>query len=207
MIDGDLITQPTIESIRAGVGSGKPLVLGATDDEFTMVTDRAKNKLRLVPVALALGMLRRRRGQAQGVSRGQRARSAARARRPCSGASSTDMVFRVERRARRRGASGCRPPGCTGSRGLAGDGWACHCLDVPFWFDCLDAERVDAIAGDAPPRALAAALHGSAVAFIRDGEPGLAGVVGRARRDPGVRRRGIPSRRPADGYASVRALV
>ncbi len=51
-------------------------------------------------------------------------------------------------------------------------GWAVHCLDVPFWFDCLDADGVPAIAGDAPPPALAAAVHGSATAFIRDGDPG-----------------------------------
>ena len=51
-------------------------------------------------------------------------------------------------------------------------GWAVHCLDVPFWFDCLDADGVPAIAGDAPPAALAAAVHGAATAFVRDGDPG-----------------------------------
>ena len=58
MIDGDLIAQPTLDSLRAGVGSRIPLVLGANDDEFTMVTDSVKNKLRLVPASLALGQLK-----------------------------------------------------------------------------------------------------------------------------------------------------
>ena len=51
-------------------------------------------------------------------------------------------------------------------------GWAVHCLDVPFWFDCLDDPGVTAIAGEAPPRALAEAVHGAATAFVRDGDPG-----------------------------------
>ena len=86
-------------------------------------------------------------------------------------------------------------------------GWACHCLDVPFWFDCLDAERVDAIAGDAPPPALAAALHGSAVAFIRDGQPGWPAWTDASR---ATRIFGGEASRPdvrSDGYASVRALL
>jgi para-nitrobenzyl esterase len=56
-IDGDLITRPTIASLAAGVGADKPLVLGTTDDEFTMVTDSARRKLRLIPASLALGKL------------------------------------------------------------------------------------------------------------------------------------------------------
>jgi para-nitrobenzyl esterase len=86
-------------------------------------------------------------------------------------------------------------------------GWACHCLDVPFWFDCLDADGVPDLAGEQPPRALAGALHGSAVAFIREGEPGWPAwsTASGTTRVFG----GDPSRPDvvADGYASVRALV
>ncbi|WP_231734949.1 carboxylesterase family protein [Microbacterium hominis] len=35
-IDGDLLARPTGEALAAGVGADKPLVLGTTDDEFTM---------------------------------------------------------------------------------------------------------------------------------------------------------------------------
>lgn len=77
---------------------------------------------------------------------------------------------------------------------------------MPFWFDCLDADGVTAIAGTAPPRALADALHGCAVSFVRDGEPGWpTWAAARA-----TRVFGGPASQPdvvADGYASVRALL
>ena len=55
VIDGELIPHPTIEAIAAGIGADKPLVLGATDDEFSMILDSAKGKLRWVPAGLLLG--------------------------------------------------------------------------------------------------------------------------------------------------------
>jgi para-nitrobenzyl esterase len=85
--------------------------------------------------------------------------------------------------------------------------WALHCLDVPFWFDCLDAAGVAAIAGDVPPRRIAAALHGAAVALVRGDDPGWPAwsitpgttrVFGGEASVPDV---------IADGYRSVRALV
>jgi para-nitrobenzyl esterase len=51
-------------------------------------------------------------------------------------------------------------------------GLAEHCLDVPFWFDCLDEGSVRALAGPTPPQALATELHARAVDFIANGEPG-----------------------------------
>ncbi len=30
--------------------------------------------------------------------------------------------------------------------------YAVHCIDVPFFFDCLTADKVDAIAGGNPPQ-------------------------------------------------------
>jgi len=71
----------------------------------------------------------------------------------------------------------------------------------------LDAERVAAVAGDPPPQALADALHGSAVAYLRDGDPGwmpwstrpgTARVFGGAPGTPDV---------VTDGYAGARPLV
>ena len=84
-------------------------------------------------------------------------------------------------------------------------GWAAHCLDVPFWFDCLDAEKVALIAGEDPPQALATALHGSAVSLVREGTPGWT-----AWSDAPGATRVFDSEGPevlADGYAEVRALV
>lgn len=206
MIDGDLITRPTVESLRAGVGADVPLVLGANDDEFTMVTDSVKNALRLIPASLALAQLKvdAATRQAYLAANGPQRRKGTAA---VLGRYIGDVVFRsvVAR------VADARADAATWAYRFAWSsptiGWACHCLDVPFWFDCLGSEGVAALAGGDPPRALASALHGSAVSFIRDGEPGWPAWSAAS----GTTRvfGGDPSRPDviADGYASVRALV
>ena len=67
---------------------------------------------------------------------------------------------------------------------VAAIGWACRCLDVPFWFDCLDAERVGAIAGRSATSA-------------RGGPPRLRGLV-----HPG-RRAGVAGWSDASGCTRV----
>ncbi len=48
-----------------------------------------------------------------------------------------------------------------------------HCLDIPFAFDNLDAERVaDGLIGPNPPQELADEMHRAWVGFISDGDPG-----------------------------------
>jgi para-nitrobenzyl esterase len=87
-------------------------------------------------------------------------------------------------------------------------GSAVHCIDVPFWFDCLDSEvGIPALAGDNPPQALADATHGAAVVLIREGRAEWPAWSG----DAGVTRVfGGPASRPdveRDGYAGVRPLL
>ncbi|WP_137845482.1 carboxylesterase family protein [Microbacterium sp. 2FI] len=209
-IDGDLIARPTLDSLRAGVGADKHLVLGATDDEFTMITDGAKGKLRFVPISLALrpmGMDRETRKAYLEANGEQRAKGTA----AMLGRFMTDRMFRsaVVRIADIRAARGGDPETWAYRFSWSSPkmGWAAHCLDVPFWFDCLDADGVTTITGDAPPPALAAAVHGSAVAFVRDGDPGWASWSGA----PGTARVfGGDAALPevsADAYRSVLALV
>lgn len=86
-------------------------------------------------------------------------------------------------------------------------GVACHCLDVPFWFDHLDAEGVTTISGDLPPAELATAMHGAAVAFARDGDPGWPAWDATTR---GARVFGAPASATSvedDAYAGVAPLV
>ncbi|MFG6490723.1 carboxylesterase/lipase family protein [Microbacterium sp. P03] len=205
-IDGDLLTRPSPESLRSGIGAGKPLVLGTTDDEFTMATDRARKALRFVPVSLALGRLQKDRG----VRNAYLADNAQQRRRGTAavlGRYATDRIFRAFA-VRVADARGDAPTWMYRFSWVSPTiGWACHCLDVPFWWDCLDADAVPGIAGDAPPQALADALHGSAAAFVRGAEPGWEAwsdsrgttrVFGGEASTADV----IP-----DGYASVRALV
>ncbi|WP_336644383.1 carboxylesterase/lipase family protein [Microbacterium sp. USHLN186] len=169
VIDGELITRPTVDSYAAGVGADKPLLLGATDDEFTMVFDRAPRILRWVPVPLALLIVEKTRALRRGWRRVNRARRGAGA---ALGRFVTDRVFRslVVRIAETRRDS------VTWVYRFAWasptNGWSYHCLDVPFWFDCLDDPHVARIAGRQAPPHLADEMHAAAVAFIRDGDPG-----------------------------------
>ncbi len=206
-VDGDLITRPTIDALRAGVGADIPLVLGATDDEFTMALNGVKNKLRLVPAGLALGKL----GAPAATRRAYLADNGPQRRKGTAamlGRYVSDMIFRVQvpRIAAARAGADAGTWAYRFAWVSPTIGWACHCLDVPFWFDCLDSDTA-ALAGDAPPRALADALHGSAVAFIRGGEPGWTVWTDAT---AATRMFGGDASRPDvqnDGYASVRALI
>jgi para-nitrobenzyl esterase len=53
-----------------------------------------------------------------------------------------------------------------------------HCLDIPFVFDNLDAERVaDGLIGSNPPQQLADEMHKAWVGFITGGDPGWPAYV------------------------------
>ncbi|MEV7872873.1 carboxylesterase family protein [Microbacterium sp. NPDC089188] len=182
VVDGDLLPRSPLDALAGGASAGIPLVVGATDDEFTMLTARARGVLALAPVplvlaALGLGRSRRRAYLARSRRRGGAARL---------GGYLSDRVIRsVVLRAARARAGG--PDGAATwvyrfAWPSPSIGFSCHCLDVPFWFDHLDAEGVSAIAGDAPPRDLAAQLHGAAVAFVRHGDPGWPAWDATARR-------------------------
>ncbi|MFS0795153.1 carboxylesterase/lipase family protein [Microbacterium sp. 1P10AE] len=203
VVDGDLLPQPPLEAIAAGASSSIPLVIGSTDDEFTMLTARAKHLLSLIPVPLTLATL--------GLGRSRRRAYLARSRRRGAaarlGGYVSDRVIRsvVLRTAR------ARPDAATWVYRFAWPspsiGYACHCLDVPFWFDHLDADGVAAIAGDTPPVGVADAMHAAAVRFARTGDPGWAAW------DAGTRRArlfGAPASTPSvesDAYSDVAPLV
>lgn len=49
---------------------------------------------------------------------------------------------------------------------------ACHSLDLPFVFDCLDLPGLDTFVGATPPQPLADLMGGYWAAFARTGDPG-----------------------------------
>lgn len=207
VLDGELLTETTVEAIAAGVGADKLLVLGATDDEFTMATDGYRGKLRFVPAGLALGrVIGLRRAQRRPyleANRDVRRKGTA----AVLGHYATDRIFRTLV-ARVAAARGTAPTWVYRFSWVSPTtGWSCHCLDVPFFFDRLDAERVDKIAGEDPPLALADAVHGSAVSFVRTGDPGWPAWS----KNPGTARVfGGPPSAPdtiRNGYAEVAALL
>ncbi|WP_295123622.1 carboxylesterase/lipase family protein [uncultured Leifsonia sp.] len=202
-IDGDLLVRSTPESLRSGVGADKPLVLGATDDEFTMAMADAGSKLALVPKRVLLGKL--------GVPKSAHtayleanADVVAAGKARLAGRVLTDRMFRVPV-LDVVAARGSAPTWLYRFAWPSGHfGFAEHCLDVPFFFDCLDGPAMEPLAGPNPPQALADEVHGAAVAFVAGGDPGWARYAEPARIG---RVYDTPTRDAADPYASVRPLL
>lgn len=205
VIDADVLPRHPLEALAEDVGADIPLVIGSTDDEFTALTARFTGLLRVVPVALALALLGLGRSRRRAYLERTRRRGAA----ALLGGYLTDRVIRatVRRTARARGDAATWLYRFAWASPVPSIGVACHCLDVPFWFDHLDAEGVDRIAGDAPSTALADEMHAAAVAFSRDRDPGWptwdaatrrARVFGGAASAPPVE---------TDAYADVAALT
>ncbi|WP_341977542.1 carboxylesterase family protein [Microbacterium sp. LTA6] len=201
-VDGDLLPRSTREALRAGIGADKPLVLGATDDEFTMALSAAPKILRWVPKSLLLKKL----GMPKAAMRAYLAANAdvvAKGSVRIAGRYLTDRMFRaplVNIAADRAEA----PTWLYRFSWPSGTfGFAEHCLDVPFFFDCLDGPAMEPLAGPNPPQALADEVHSAAVAFIVTGVPGWE----RHQEDRGiVRVYDTQTRDVVDAYASVRPL-
>jgi len=209
-IDGDLITRPTIASLAAGVGADKPLVLGATDDEFSMVVAGAAKTLRWVPLSLLLGRSGLKGAQRKAYVAANRD-VVARGHAAVLGRYITDRMFKsaVVWTARARGTAPTwvyRYAFRSTQPGMVHDA-AVHCIDVPFWFDCLDSVQIEPLTGPNPPQALADQTHAAAVALVVDRDPGwpswsaapgttrvFGGPAGAREIDP-------------DGYAAVAPLI
>ncbi|MEU4454162.1 carboxylesterase family protein [Nocardioides sp. NPDC023903] len=203
VVDGDLVPRPALEAIRAGIGADKPLVLGATDDEFTMLLHRIKAQLRFVPARLLLGLA--------GLKGHQRTAYLAanddvirRGNAAILGRYITDRTFRAL-------ALSIAESRAEAPMWLYRFSWpspkydsAVHCLDVPFFFDCLDAPGVEAVTGNAPPQALADDLHARAVSFVQHGDPGWPRFTSA---EPSTHIFDTSSRTDPDGYAGVRPLL
>ncbi len=171
VMDGVLITQPTIDSIRSGVGSHIPLVIGSADDEFSMIFAMMKKIVKFIPTGFLLGGL--------GMKGERRARYLAANQDVVPGGSGaiagrflTDSIFRtfIVNFLEARGDAptwvyrfSWRSPVF---------GYAIHCIDVPFFFDVLDKDAIAALAGDAPPQKIADELHADASRFLAEADPG-----------------------------------
>ncbi|MHA6630476.1 hypothetical protein ACU61A_33975 [Pseudonocardia sichuanensis] len=192
--------EPTLDALRRGVGADKPLVLGATDHEFTFMLGRARAQLAAVPPAPLLV----RYGLRPAVAGAYVAAHEDLDTADLLGQLVTDSLFHLtvaEVAAARAGAAtwlyrfAWRSPAF---------GLAVHCLDLPFYFDCPAAEGVAAVAGTAPPQSLVEDVHGAAVAFVTGGDPGWPAW---APRDGKVRVFDAPSCTGADSYRETWSLL
>ena len=200
VVDGELLPMPTLDGYRAGVGARVPLVLGANDDEFALLIHAVREPLDALTPSAALTAL------------GLREPTLDRYLAAHAGFTTSDLVGRYVTDRLFRSAT----LDVISARGSAPSwlyrfawrspvfGDAVHCLDVPFWFDCLDLERVDAVAGSEPPQPLASELHSAAVGFIVRGVPGWPQWSEPERL---TRVFDTPCTVEGDGYADIRALV
>jgi para-nitrobenzyl esterase len=202
VVDGELLPERPIDALRAGASADVPLVIGAADDEFSMILDGAAGKLRWIPPTFVLGRMRIPRERRRAWLAANRAMRRAGTARTV-GRFITDSVFRstvVRVAAARRQAPTWvyRFAWRSGKSGIA-----LHCLDVPFFFDCLGEPHVPGLAGPNPPQALADAVHGAAVAFIHGGDPGWEPYAA-----SGVARLyDVPLGLDPDAYAGARPLA
>lgn len=210
VVDGELIPLPTLDAVRVGLGREHPLVLGTTDQEFNMVLAGAREQLADVPAAALLEQL----GVEAGVAADYAAAHPSLDTAGIVGQYLTDHMFRSAALGIAEARVAADPSGST--TGSSAGVWlyrfswaspvlgdAAHCLDVPFFFDCLDAPRVDAIAGTTPPQELADDVHGGALAFLRTG---AADWPAYTTATSSVRQYDVPTGVLADGYADVRTM-
>ncbi|MFF7469058.1 carboxylesterase family protein [Streptomyces sp. NPDC008092] len=161
-VTGDDILPVSLAEGLAGHGLDVPLLLGATSDEF----DGGG-----------------RAGAAADAAADADADVAANATAwsaRAAGTRVTDTLFRAAcpraARLRREAAAGTWlysfewPSPTTGG--------ATHCVDIPFFYDVLDAPGVPAALGPRAPQELAASMHADFVAFVHGRRPAWAQATG-----------------------------
>jgi len=166
VIDGELIPLGTLDAVRAGIGSDKPLMLGSTDHEFNFAMNDLTDELAGEDAAEMLVRL----GVAAPDARNYAAAHDGLGTAEMLGQFASDRAIRgvMLRVAEARAAvSGTAPTRLWAFAWRSPTlGGALHCLDLPFFFDALGAPRVAVLAGPSPSQQLADEVHGAAVSFI-----------------------------------------
>jgi len=166
-VDGELVTSAPLAAVRNDVGGDVDVIVGATSEEinglrFRVPTEDAEQRLE----EIALGPDERRLYMEHiGVTEVHEA----------VGQAMTDYIFRVPASklldARATATAKTFGYDFRWPSPVSGVG-ACHCLEIPFVFDNLDAERVkDGLHGPTPPHDLASDMHRSWVQFVTEGDP------------------------------------
>jgi para-nitrobenzyl esterase len=164
VIDGTVLVRSTLDSLRAGVGAGKPVVLGATQDEFDPVVSPGilppDSGAALRHLGMSPELVQKYVSEVDGGSE------------VVAGRYVSDRLVRAPliRTARARGSS----PTWLYRFAWPSPAWsgAIHCVDLPFFFDnAHDAAAVPLLGDSYPPR-LATQYHGAAVALATQGSPG-----------------------------------
>ncbi len=143
VVDGDLLSEPLLSAAASGRAANVPVLIGTTADEFKW-------------------MLRREQAGRSDVEQLAQEFVDAMFRYPVeefiAARGGQAPVYRYEFQWRTDTYDG-----------IVGAG---HSLDIPFFFNTLDAPYVAPYAGAHPPQALADAVHGAFAAFAGTGDPG-----------------------------------
>ncbi len=174
VVDGSALPEAPALAIAAGAARGRPVLVGTTAHEFNMAPpgrqrlDWAGANRLLAAMGLSASdiaaMVQRHLGAPPGDLVGQ---------------ALTDVTFRVPAAELADAVSTSGAPTYAyefrwPSAAEAFRGLSIHCLDIPFVFDVLDAEGVEAATGPCPPQELATRMHAAWVAFVASGSPGWA---------------------------------
>ena len=174
VVDGDLIPLATVDAVLAGIGADKPLMLGSTDHEFNFAMNDLTDELAGEDAAAMLVRLGVAAPSAHDYATAHDQLGTA----DLLGQFASDRAIRgvMLRVAEARTLVAAKQD--SAPTWLWAFAWrsptlggALHCLDLPFFFDGLDAPRVGVLAGPAPSQRLADEVHGNAVAFIAGDEP------------------------------------
>lgn len=172
VIDGELIPGAPLDEIRAGAGADKAVLVGTTSEEFNMVAAMMGTTDDTDVIA---GL--ERFGLIDAAARAYCSEHPGEQTDTVLGQALTDSLFRVPaiRLAEARAEAAASTYDYEfrwRSSGFGGILGACHCLDVPFVFDNLDAPGIETVVGDAPPGGLAESVHRAWVDFVAQGDPG-----------------------------------
>ncbi len=176
VVDGELIPQSAAQAVAKGVGADIPVLLSFTSEEFCFMTKAGQAPYSAGDLAKGLALL--------GLTDREAAAYAAfhRDRKPDEvlGLAISDRCFRAQGVRMAEARIGAPAPTY-----LCEFRWsptpptpeafgACHCIDVPFAFDMMDAPELARMAGPNPPQSVATAMHGGFARFVKSGDPGWA---------------------------------
>jgi para-nitrobenzyl esterase len=177
-VDGTVVPQPPLSAIKAGQGGNVALLIGSNRDEARLFLV-ADNKIDLINDATLDAVAGAYRLPAEGLALYRANRRGASAG-DILAAVMTDWTFGIPavRVAEARASRATRNtwmyrfdhPDPSDNHRFG----ACHAVEVSFVFDTIDRDEVTPLVGDAPSAAVAAAVHGTWVNFITNGDPGWA---------------------------------
>jgi para-nitrobenzyl esterase len=166
-VDDDLVTHAPLAAVRDGIGGDVDVIVGATSEEINGLRFRIRpeeTEQRFEEIGLGPDEQRRYMEHV-----------GAKDLHEAMGQAMTDYIFRVPAAKlldARDGATAKTFGYDFRWRSPIEQVGACHCLEIPFVFDNLDAKRVaDGLHGPNAPQSLASDMHRSWVQFVTEGDP------------------------------------